>query len=166
MNCGECKFLYSCATKRGDYCARCDEEDAARLDSAVATGSRDGRSHNGHEPRPVDDYVDQWAKVNARRVKLPYVRRIEAHGDRPFDPPHADVLANFRLAHEIVASMADGPRVRAADDADTIIKRMREIHLAEGRRPISCPPGQHNFEFSCGVYTCTVCGRGKAEDGR
>lgn len=76
-------------------------------------------------------------------------------------------LANFQLAHDVVASMSQGPRPRAADDADGIQKAMREIHLAEGRRPISCAPGQHNFQWSIGnVYTCTVCLRGKPEDGR
>lgn len=76
------------------------------------------------------------------------------------------VLANFQLAHDVVASMSEGPRPRAADDADGIQKAMREIHLAEGRRPLSCAPGQHNFQWSSGVYTCTVCLRGKPEDGR
>jgi hypothetical protein len=75
-------------------------------------------------------------------------------------------LANFQLAHDVVASMAEGPRPRAADDADGIQKAMREIQLAEQRRPISCAPGQHNFQFSAGTYTCTVCLRGKPEDGR
>jgi hypothetical protein len=77
-----------------------------------------------------------------------------------------DPLESFRQAREVVVAMAEGPRPRAADDADAILKALREIQLAEQRRPISCVPGQHNFTWDGAFYTCSICLRGKGEDGR
>lgn len=55
---------------------------------------------------------------------------------------------------------------RAADDFETIRTKMGEIYAKEDRRPLSCVAGQHNFMWSDGAYTCTICLRGKPEDGR
>ena len=63
-------------------------------------------------------------------------------------------------------AMAEGPKPRAADDAEAIQRAQREIYQRENRRPVACAPGQHDFQWSDGVYICRHCLRGKREDGR
>jgi hypothetical protein len=170
----------------GDMCIRCERLVDLRplggwslSDRTVAAPAGDGLSESQQAMLDalVERYRRAWLNLQALALPRYFVAEGEIGDTITVRKPNRFTLetrpigSGPRSTDEAIAelepvAMAEGPKPRAADDADAILRAQREIYQRENRRPIACAPGQHNFQFSGGSYTCSLCGRGKVEDGR